>query len=411
MNLLNTFKTAIGALIANKKRAGLTILGIIIGIAAVIIIISVSQGAQSIILNQVKALGAKTILVEPGREPKGPSDASEILSNSLKLADYEVLLQKNNNPYIDNATAFVMSSAHILYQNKEERASLAGVMPSYQAINNFYPVEGRFITDDESKTGANVIVLGDTIKNDIFGLSNAIGETVRIKNKRFRIIGVMDRKGAAVGGLDYDKQVFVPIKTAQDMLGIKHVNIIMLTATETEYIQTAADDIKRILRQRHGIINPDNDDFHVITQEDIANTLSLITSVLTILLGSVAAISLIVGGIGIMNIMLVSVAERTQEIGLRKSVGATNKNILLQFLLEAIILTLLGGIIGIIIGISFSAFIAFIMNQLDYSWDLIIPIYSLFLSSGVASFIGLVFGIYPAKAASKLNPIDALRYE
>lgn len=411
MNLLQSLKTALVAIAANKRRSFLTVLGIVIGIAAVILIISVSQGAQSIILNQVKMLGARTILIEPGREPKGPSDVSEILSNSLKLSDYEALLQKSNNPYIENATAIVISAGRIIYQNKEERVSMVGTLPSYQTLNDFYPSEGRFITTDEAKTGSNIIILGATIKDDIFGQSNAIGENIRIKNKIFKIVGVMTKKGASVGGLDYDKQVFIPIKTVQDMMGIKHVNIIMAQATETQYIEIATLDIKKTLRQRHNITNPDNDDFHVMTQSDITETLGLITNVLTILLGSVAAISLVVGGIGIMNIMLVSVSERTREIGLRKAVGATNNNILVQFLLESIVLTFFGGAIGIIIGSAFSALTALIMNQLGYSWDLILPFYSFILSFGVSSFIGLAFGIFPARHASRLNPIDALRYE
>lgn len=412
MKLSTSFLTALTALRANTKRSILTILGIVIGISAVILIISLSQGAQSIILNQVQGLGAKIIFIEPGKEPEGPSEFTEILSDSLKMADFEALQNKANAPFIERMTPMVIGPTRVFYAGHEKRVTVLGTTPMYQYMQDFYPAQGRFISEAESRAGGAVAVLGDTIKNDLFGASEAVGKTIKIKNKNLKVVGVMARKGASVGGLNYDEQVIVPLPTAQkEILGIKHLHVIMAEATETKYIETTVQDIKNIIRARHNITDPDNDDFHVFSQADIAQRLALITGVLTILLGSVAAVSLIVGGIGIMNIMLVSVAERTREIGLRKAVGATNKDILKQFLLEAILLTASGGIIGLILGAALAVITTLAMNYLGYSWDLIIPVYSLFLSFGVSTLIGLVFGIFPARRASKLNPIAALRYE
>ncbi|MDO8524286.1 MAG: ABC transporter permease [bacterium] len=412
MTLKNSFKTAIKGLRANKSRSALTILGIIIGITSIILIMSLGKGAQELILNQVRGLGSATIIIEPGREPKGPSDFSAFFTDSLKEREVQALLNPSNVPGLESLSPIVLVSGTVAYQNEVHNFSVVGASELLAQIVNVYPETGQLFSDEQTQDLSAVAVIGYEVKDKLFGESDAIGETIKIKNKAFKVFGVFPKKGQ-VGMLDVDNTIIIPYTTAQKYLaGVNYYQEIIAKAKTEALVPQTVEDIKITLRNLHNITDPAKDDFHVVTQEDIAQRVGMVTSILTIFLSAIAAISLVVGGIGIMNIMLVSVTERTREIGLRKALGATTKNILTQFLLESVILTLLGGVIGILLGIFFSFVSALILSKVVGSgWQFAISIQAILLGLGVSAFVGLVFGLYPAQQASKKSPIEALRYE
>lgn len=412
MNLYQAFKTALTGLRANASRSILTILGIVIGIAAIIVVVAIGDSAQAMILGQIGGLGSKTIIIEPGREPQGPSDFTAILSDSLKERDIIALKNKANVPWLKDLTPNVVVPGSVSYQGQTYRAMTFGSSAFLSRVLNIQPAEGIFFGDEEIKQRARVAIIGSKVREKLFGLSAAIGENIKIKNKNFRIIGVLPPKGQ-VSIINVDEVVVIPYSTAQkDLMGINHYNSIMAEADNEEYLTRTANDIKLTLREVHGITDPSKDDFHVMTQSDIANSAKMITGILTWLLISVAAISLVVGGIGIMNIMFVSVTERTREIGLRKALGATDNNILTQFLLEAVLLTAAGGIIGIMLGAGISYIATLILSQVvSMSWTFTFPLSAALVGIAVSTLVGLVFGLYPAYKAAHKNPIEALRYE
>ena len=412
MLLKDTIQISLTGLKTNLARSALTTLGIVIGIAAIILVMSIGQGAQNLILDQIQGLGSRTIIVEPGREPRGPSDFASILSDSLKDREVDAIRKKANVRGLSEITPMVMVPGTIIYRNETTRATTLGASELVADILGIFPERGSFFNDEDINQKANVAVIGSEVKNNLFGLSDAIGEKIKIKNKLFRVIGVLPAKGQ-VALFNVDELVIVPYTTAQTYLtGTNHYNSIMIQAESEEIISYTVSDVELTLRELHGITEPDKDDFHVITQADIAERVGSITGILTALLVSVAAISLIVGGIGIMNIMLVSVTERTREIGLRKAIGATRKDIMNQFLLEAVVLTLLGGFIGIIFGAGLSFAASVILGRfVAEGWQFSFPVSAALLGFGVSAFIGLVFGIYPARQAAKKRPIEALRYE
>lgn len=412
MNFKHTFKIAIIDLKINKFRSILTVLGIVIGVAAIILIMSTGQGANNLILGQIGKLGSKTIIIEPGREPQGPSDFTSILSDSLKEKDIAALKNKSNVPGLEDLTPNVIVPGSVSYQGQTYRATTIGSSAFLSRVLDIQPTEGIFFDDEDIKQRASVAVIGSKVREKLFGLSNAIGENIKIKDKNFRVIGVLSPEGQ-VSIINVDDIVVIPYTTAQKyLLGISHYNSIMAEAENEQSVARTANDIKLTLRESHGITDPSKDDFHVMTQTDIADRVKVITGILTWFLVSVAAISLIVGGIGIMNIMLVSVTERTREIGLRKALGATDGDILKQFLSEAIVLTFSGGLLGIILGAAFAYFLSLILSKIvSLNWQFSFPVSAAVVGLTVSSFIGLVFGIFPAREASLKDPIEALRCE
>ena len=412
MNIYQAFKTALAGLKANTSRSLLTILGIVIGIAAIIVVVAIGDSAQAMILGQIGGLGSKTIIIEPGREPQGPSDMTAILSDSLKERDLIALKNKANVPNLKNITPNVLVTGSVSYQGQTYRAMTLGSSAFLANVLNIQPAEGSFFGDEDIRQHATVAIIGSKVREKLFGLSAAIGENIKIKDKNFRVIGVLPPKGQ-VSIINVDEVVVVPYTTAQkDLMGINHYNSMMAEAASEEVLVKTANDIKLTLRELHGITDPSKDDFHVMTQTDIANSAKMITGILTWLLISVAAISLVVGGIGIMNIMFVSVTERTHEIGLRKALGATDNNILTQFLMEAILLTAAGGVIGIIVGAGISYLVTLILSRVvAMNWTFTFPISAALIGIAVSSIIGLVFGLYPARQAARKTPIEALRYE
>ncbi len=417
MKFLNSLQTAINGLKANKTRSALTMLGIIIGIASVIIMMSLGQGAQNLIIGQIISTGSNTIFIEPGSldktKSRGMMDMMEKFEiQTLKIKDAEAI---QKDPNVEIAAPLTFGVSRVVYQSIDKRITYMGVTPNALEINNTYSVSGRLLTDTDVKITARVAVLGHKVKQDLFGDEDPLGKTIRIKKINFKIIGVAQEQGTQMFQ-NLDENIYIPITTAQKLLlGISHVRWITAKAINEEKVDEAVEGIRLILRETHNIYNPEGnlgkDDFKVMSQKETAEMLTIITNVLTIFLSSVAAIALLVGGIGIMNIMLVSVTERTREIGLRKAVGARKKDILEQFLIEAVILTVMGGLIGTIVGIIGSYLGCLIIKSVGIDWVFFISLPSIALAFGVAAITGLIFGIVPARKAANLSPIEALRYE
>jgi len=412
MTVKHTLTTAFNGLKANKSRSALTILGIVIGVMAIIIIMAIGQGAQDLILDQIRGMGSATISIQPGREPTSLSDISALFADSLKEKDVKALMKKSNAPHLAEIMPEVVGAATLTHESEARQATVIGASDFLVNIFDVYPSEGTFFTREDIDTRATVVVIGSKVREALFGLSEAVGEKIRLKNKDFKVVGVFPSKGR-VSMFNLDEMVVIPYTTAQDyILGGNYYQEIAGRATSEADVPLAVAEITATLRESHNITDPTKDDFHIHTQTDIMQRVGVVTNVLTALLLAVAAISLVVGGIGIMNIMLVSVTERTHEIGLRKAIGATRGDILKQFLLEAILLTASGGVIGIIAGALFSFLIALVLSQtVTPGWGFTFPISAALVGLLVSSLVGLVFGLYPARRAAAKTPIEALRYE
>jgi putative ABC transport system permease protein len=412
MTFSDLFQETITALNANKVRSGLTILGIVIGITAIILVMAVGKGAEELILKQIRGLGSQTIIIEPGREPGGPSSFAEIFTDSLRERDVEELKKPANVQGLKEICPAVLQAMTVSYGSEATRTNVMGSSEFIAEILEIYPAQGVFFSSEDIRQRASVAVIGADIKKKLFGPSDAVGERIKVKGRSFRVVAVLPAKGQ-VAFFNADDIVVVPYTTAQQYLtGTNYFNFIIVRAESEEIVPMVSKDIALTLRQNHNIDDPDKDDFHLTTQADAAQRVQTVTGILTALLISVAAISLIVGGIGIMNIMLVSVTERTHEIGLRKAIGATKNDILRQFLFEAVILTAIGGVLGIIFGALFSFLVSAVLSRIiSIGWVFIFPVSAALLGLAVSSTVGLVFGLYPARQASLKNPIEALRYE
>ena len=408
-------RNSMTSLLANKVRSFLTMLGIVIGVGAVIIIMAVGAGAQSLILAQVKSLGTNLIGVLPGQaEDEGlPASAMGIVITTLTYEDAVALRDKKNAPHLAAVVAYSNGVGTASWGSRTYDTNLSGCTFDMMDVEGGEVEKGRFFSEEEEKNLAKVIVLGSTVKNELFGESDATGQRIKIKKHTFEVIGVMAERGT-VAFHDYDDKIFLPIRTMQKlMLGVNHINMIRAKVDYEENIAEAMEEVKITLRDKHNITDQSgtNDDFTVRSAAQALDMIKTVTDALRYFLAAMAALSLLVGGIGIMNIMLVSVTERTREIGLRKAVGATNSNISNQFLVEAVSITLIGGIIGIVAGTVISFLVSVVANFLGYDWKFSISLISIILAVGVSSLVGLVFGLYPARKASHLEPVQALHYE
>jgi putative ABC transport system permease protein len=413
----DAFKTATRSLTHGKMRSILTMLGIVIGIASVIILMSIGQSAQDLILGQVESIGSNLIIITPGAPANGkfsaPAAAQGIVITSLQQRDVDAL---SREPSVDLAVPEVRGQADAVYENNDVTVSYTGSTADFFVVSNLAKVsEGQTFTKSDVDSANHVVVIGPDLATTLFGPNvSPVNKTIRLKDVSFRVVGVLSKGGTGAFGVDLGNLVVMPISVAQkQLLGITYFNVIVVEANPQYDISFAKSRIGFILEQDHGILNSNKDDFTINTQEDILSLLGNITSILTLFLAAIASISLVVGGIGIMNIMLVSVTERTREIGLRKAVGATDNDILQQFLIESVLLTLLGGLIGIAIGAAIVGFVYIILSTFFASvgWVFAFPISAVVLGLVVSSIAGIAFGIYPARKAGKKNPIDALRYE
>jgi len=388
-------------------------LGMIIGISSVIIIMSIGASAQDLILGQIKSVGSDLIGVLPGgtSEDGPPASMMGITVTTLKYEDALALAKKENAPHVAAVASYVKGKGTVSWQNRSIDTNLTGTTASYINVEDVEVEFGRFFTIDEEKTISRTVVLGSQVAEDLFDGVDPVGQTIKVKRESFRVIGVMKERGS-VAFQNEDDQIFLPLKTTQKLLlGINHLGFVRAKVDDSKNLDQTVEDIRLTLRERHDIEDPIYDDFTVQNVQQALDVFTQVTDALKFFLASIAAIALLVGGIGIMNIMLVSVNERIREIGLRKAVGAKRSSIMSQFLSETIVISLGGGLIGIVIGAVVSLLIAIVANYLDYNWNFIITVNSIALASGVSIIIGLVFGLYPARKAAKLDPIDALRYE
>lgn len=412
MNYQNLLKIALRAIAANKMRSFLTALGIIIGIAAVITMLAIGQGSKASIKANIAEMGSNMIMISPGADMRGGvrQDASSM--ETLKQADYQSIKEDCN--YISAISPTVNSSGQWIYGNNNTQSSIYGVNQDYLSIRQLKVADGEMFTDTDIKAAAKVCILGQTVVDYLFpDGSDPIGKVVRFNSIPFRVVGVLQKKGYNSMGMDQDDLVLAPYTTVMKrILAQTYLGGIVCSAITEEASQPAQDQISEILRRNHKLkdatatTEADEDDFNIRSQEEISSMMNSTMSTITILLGSIAGISLLVGGIGIMNIMYVSVTERTREIGLRMSVGARGIDILNQFLIEAILLSVTGGIIGVILGVSLSLS----LNAFRHIATQIEP-WSIIMSFAVCTFTGVFFGWYPAKKAARLDPIEAIRYE
>ncbi len=411
MRYQDLFATAGESLLRTKSRSILTILGIVIGIAAVILMLSIGQGAEQYILSEVSDLGSDLVFVEPSSGDPGSGPPDPFMEQTVDLDDLEAM---RRSALFSSVSPALFTTVPVSYEESNEFIQVRGTDQFYASI---FPVEmlhGVDLEGSDVDSYSNVAVLGSEIAEEFFGEADPVGERIKIKSSSYRVVGVYEKQGSRFFQ-NLDKQVTIPVTTMQrNVLGVDYVNFISARAIGD--IEQTKEELRYLIRDTHNIDNPQDDpaldNFFVSSQEDATETIGIIGSVLTILLSSIAAISLVVGGIGIMNIMLVSVTERTREIGLRKAVGATFKEILEQFLVESVLLTLFGGLVGVLFGSLLSWVIGSILvNFFLPSWVIIVPLDAMFLAAAVSTIIGLVFGIYPARRAAQLSPTEALRYE
>lgn len=413
MNLYESIRIAMRALAANKMRSMLTMLGIIIGVGAVVALMSIGSGVSNFITDQFASAGSNLLFVVPGQLSEGPPQ-NQSRSGLLTLSDSNAIGNPLRVPDVIAVAPEVSGSALISRGSKNMNAAVSGITASFQEVRSWKPATGEFIAEMDVQERSRVVVIGAEVYNKLFEPTEyPLDQTIHINNLLFRVIGVMEEQGGGFGGSE-DEAVFIPLTTAQDRLfrrktvsGDYQVNVIYASASASDRMEAAQEQISELLRERHNITYLDEDDFSVINQTDLISIFGGILTALTLFLSAIAGISLLVGGIGIMNIMLVSVTERTREIGLRKAVGAKQRNVLSQFLIEAITLALIGGIIGILLGVGGATAITSFLDN----FDAVVGINAIAIALLFSMAVGLFFGIYPAYRASRLHPIDALRYE
>lgn len=396
---------AVTALLGNKLRSILTMLGIIIGVGAVIAMISIGMGVKQNVTNSIASLGSNMLIVSPGSTNKGGVRSAAGSSQKLKYEDAEAIKKKIK--HIDYVSPTVNGSYQIVNGHENWNSSVYGVTPEYLKIRDLTIGTGSFITQTDMNSRNRVAVIGTTVATNLFDTENPVGKNIRINNQPYKVIGVIESKGQSSMGQDQDDVVIIPLTTAQErLMGITYIRSINIQVSSADKIESVQDQVETLLRQRHHIVGDKEDDFTVRNLTSLMETMTSTTTMLTLFLGSIAAISLIVGGIGIMNIMMVSVTERTREIGIRKALGATFQNIMMQFLIESVVIGVIGGLMGVAVGVGIALAIA-----KTGLFQTVITAAPILISFSFSVGIGLFFGIYPARKAARLDPIEALRYE
>lgn len=406
MNGTNLIKIALRALDNNKLRGFLTMLGIIIGVASVITMLAIGQGSKRSIQAQISEMGSNMIMIHPGADVRGGVRQDASAMETLKLEDYQNIVDETR--YVSAVSPSVNSSGQAIYGANNAPTTVYGISPDYLEIRRYKVGDGDMFTEQDIQTAAKVCVVGKTVVDNLFtGGENPVGKVIRFQKLPFRIVGVLESKGYNSMGMDQDDLILAPYTTIQKkVLAITHLQGITCSALKEEYTDQAIDEITEILRRNHKLKESDDDDFTIRSQQELSTMLTSTTDMMTVLLAAVAGISLLVGGIGIMNIMYVSVTERTREIGLRMSIGAKGIDILAQFLIESILISVTGGLIGVVLGVG----AALVVNAVAH-FPIYIQPWSVVLSFAVCTVTGVFFGWYPAKKAAQLDPIEAIRYE
>ena len=406
MNTTNLLKIALRALANNKLRGFLTMLGIIIGVASVITMLAIGQGSKRSIQAQISEMGSNMIMIQPGADMRGGVRQDASAMETLKLQDYEDIV--NETRYVSATSPSVNSSGQAIYGANNAPTTVYGISPDYMEIRRYEVEDGDMFSDQDVQTAAKVCVIGKTVVDNLFpGRENPVGRVIRFQKLPFRVVGVLKSKGYNSMGMDQDDLILAPYTTIQKkILAITHLQGITCSALKEEDTDQAIDEISEILRRNHRLRETDDDDFTIRSMQELSTMLTSTTDIMTTLLAAVAGISLLVGGIGIMNIMYVSVTERTREIGLRMSIGAKGMDILAQFLIESILISVTGGLIGVLFGVG----AALIVNVVAH-FPIYIQPWSVLLSFVVCTVTGVFFGWYPAKKAAQLDPIEAIRYE
>lgn len=404
MNLWESIEVALEGLIANKMRAALTMLGVIIGVGAVIAMLAIGQGAQEQTMQRIQQMGTNVLVIMSGQTRQGAVRGGFGSMQTLTLDDAEAIADKC--PSVTASVPEVRQNAQVKYRNQNTNTTIFGTSPEYPSVRNYSVQEGRFFNEQEVKGSKKVAAIGPTTADNLFGTVSPVGKFINIKGSRYQVVGLMTSKGATGGFGDPDDQIFIPVTTAmRRVFGVQYVRNISVQSKSIALMDQATIEITNLLRKRHKITG-DTDDFIIRNQAEFMEMAAETSRVFTMLLAGIASVSLLVGGIGIMNIMLVSVTERTREIGIRKALGAQRKDIMLQFLIESLVLSLLGGTVGVLFGLAGSA----IVGKLT-GWSISVSMQSMLLSFSFAALVGIFFGLYPARQASNLDPIDALRYE
>ncbi|MCK5060022.1 MAG: ABC transporter permease [Candidatus Pacebacteria bacterium] len=428
MSILAIIKISLTAMWNNKVRTGLTVLGVVIGIASVIIVFSAGEGINSLILGQIESFGGsdmiETEIKVPSSKKGGASEmqsgtnlAMGVQVTTLTLDDVDDI---NKLPNVVDSYAGIMAQEQVSYGNELRKAYLFGTTASFIELDQSEVESGRFFTEAEDKSLARVAVLGYKMKEKLFGESDPLGRYIKIRKEKFRVIGVLEERGAVMV-IDFDDFIYAPVRTLhKKIMGIDHVTFTMHKVADVEKIEDTQEQIRYILRENHNLPHPEGqtdwmgmpkDDFRVVSMTESMEIMGTVTGAITLLLLAIVAISLIVGGVGIMNIMYVVVSERTREIGLRKAVGAKYRDIMMQFLIESILITIIGGLVGIIFGVAVSFLISYGANSYGLDWNFDVPMRAFFVSLGFSVIFGVLFGLYPARKAARLDPIEALRYE